>query len=114
MTVNGSPITSPAGKPVIHIVDDDASFLQATSRLLKASGFVVRTFPSAADFFAQRDRDAKGCLVVDLQMPGMNGLELQEALARTSNISRGTTSTSCKTSASAPTRCIASPSTSRI
>ena len=72
-------------RPVIHIVDDDASFLQATSRLLKASGFVVRTFRSAADFFAQREQDAKGCLVVDLQMPGMNGLELQEALARTSN-----------------------------
>jgi FixJ family two-component response regulator len=70
---------------VIHIVDDDTSFLRATSRLLKASGFEVKTFASAADFFAQRDQDATGCLVVDLQMPGMDGLELQAALARTHN-----------------------------
>jgi FixJ family two-component response regulator len=85
MTGNGSQITSPDAKPFIHIVDDDASFLKATSRLLRASGFVVRTFVSATDFFSQRDQDASGCLVVDLQMPGMDGLELQAALARTSN-----------------------------
>jgi FixJ family two-component response regulator len=72
-------------EPIIHIVDDDASFLRAASRLLKAAGFAVRTFSSAADFFSQRDQDAGGCLVVDLQMPGMNGLELQAALARTRN-----------------------------
>ena len=72
-------------EPVIHIVDDDLSFLRAASRLLKAAGFAVRTFSSADDFFSQRDQEASGCLVVDLQMPGMNGLELQAALARTRN-----------------------------
>jgi FixJ family two-component response regulator len=72
-------------EPVIHIVDDDASFLRATSRLLRANGFAVKTFASAADFFSQRDQDAVGCLVADLQMPGMGGLELQAALARTRN-----------------------------
>jgi FixJ family two-component response regulator len=66
-------------------VDDSPSFLQATSRLLRASGFAVKTFASAADFFSQRDQDAAGCLVADLQMPEMDGLELQEALARTRN-----------------------------
>jgi FixJ family two-component response regulator len=84
LSVTPQPSPRAAG-PVIHIVDDDASFLQASSRLLKASGFAVRTFASAADFFSQRDQEANGCLVVDLQMPEMNGLELQAALARTVN-----------------------------
>jgi formylglycine-generating enzyme required for sulfatase activity len=65
----------------VHIVDDDASFLAAASRLLQASGFAVKTFSSAADFLAQRDTDAPGCVVADLQMPEMNGLDLQSALA---------------------------------
>lgn len=71
-----------APEPAVHIVDDDASFLAATARLLRASGFVVRTFASAAEFLAQRKDDAPGCLVTDVQMPGMNGLELQAALAQ--------------------------------
>jgi FixJ family two-component response regulator len=69
----------------VHIVDDDASFLTATSRLLRASGFAVRTFSSASDFLTQRDIDAPGCVVADLQMPGLNGLELQRALAHSHN-----------------------------
>lgn len=72
-------------EPTVHVVDDDASFLVASSRLLRASGFAVRTFSSASEFFAQRDTDAPGCVVADLQMPGMNGLDLQEALSRTCN-----------------------------
>ena len=72
-------------QPIIHLVDDDDSFLRATSRLLRAKGFVVKTFKSAADLFSNRDQDAAGCLVADLQMRGMDGLELQAAIARTSN-----------------------------
>jgi two-component system response regulator FixJ len=71
--------------PTVQIVDDDQSFLTATSRLLRASGFAVRTFSSASDFLAQRDADAPGCVLADLQMPGMNGLDLQSALARSRN-----------------------------
>lgn len=71
--------------PTVHIVDDDASFLAATSRLLRASGFAVKTFASAAEFLAQRDAEAAGCALVDLQMPGLNGLDLQLALGRTRN-----------------------------
>ncbi len=74
-----------SAEPVIHIVDDDVSFLRASSRFLRASGFAVKTFASAADFFSQRDQDAVGCLVADLQMPGMDGLDLQAAVARTRN-----------------------------
>jgi two-component system, LuxR family, response regulator FixJ len=72
-------------QPTVQIVDDDASFLAAISRLLRASGFSVKTFSSAIDFLWQRDPDAPGCVVADLQMPGMNGLDLQSALAQTEN-----------------------------
>jgi FixJ family two-component response regulator len=72
-------------EPIVHIVDDNPSFLSATSRLLRASGFTVRTFGSANDFLTQRDEDASGCVLADVQMPGMNGLELQTALAHSSN-----------------------------
>jgi FixJ family two-component response regulator len=71
--------------PTVHIVDDDRSFLTATSRLLRASGFSVQTFASASEFLAQRYNDAPGCVVADLQMPGISGLDLHSALAQTSN-----------------------------
>jgi len=73
-------VTDPA--PLVRIVDDDASFLMAVGRLLRASGFAVRTFASAAEFLAQPEFDVPGCVLVDLQMPGLSGLDLQEALAR--------------------------------
>jgi len=71
--------------PVVHVVDDEVSFLTAISRLLGASGFSVKTYSSAHEFLAQRDADAPGCVLADLQMPGMNGLDLQSALAQTPN-----------------------------
>lgn len=66
----------------VYLVDDDASFLKATSRLLLASGFAVEAFSSAADFLARCESAGPGCVVADLQMPGLNGLELQAALAQ--------------------------------
>ena len=72
-------------EPAVHIVDDDPSFLVATSRLLRANGFSAKTFSSASEFLAQHDADAPGCVLADLQMPGMNGLDLQSALARSRN-----------------------------
>ncbi len=75
----------PSPAPTIFLVDDDPSFLTSMARLCRASGFAVRAFSSAADFLAQRSPDSPGCVVADLQMPGMNGLELQEALARSDN-----------------------------
>jgi FixJ family two-component response regulator len=72
------------GTPVVHIVDDDASFLVAVARLLKASGYAVRTFSSAAEFLAHVG-DAAGCVIADLRMPGMDGLDLQGALLRQTN-----------------------------
>jgi two-component system response regulator FixJ len=72
-------------QPIIHLVDDDPSFLRATARLLKAHGYEVKAFASAAELFSKRDQDAAGCLIADLQMREMNGLELQAAIARTRN-----------------------------
>jgi FixJ family two-component response regulator len=72
-------------EPTVHVVDDDGPFLLAISRLLRASGFVVKTYVSANDFLAGRDDDAPGCVVCDLQMPEVDGLDLQAALARTAD-----------------------------
>ncbi|HVO59975.1 MAG TPA: response regulator [Terriglobales bacterium] len=71
--------------PIIHLVDDDASFLTAISRLLRANGFSVKTYSSGQEFLRQRYGDAPGCVLADLQMPQMSGLELQSALAQTPN-----------------------------
>lgn len=67
-------------KSTIFVVDDDASFLAAVSRLLRASGFDVKTFPSATKFLDDLKPDAQGCVIADLKMPGVSGLELQDAL----------------------------------
>jgi two-component system response regulator FixJ len=70
---------------IVHVVDDDTSFLTAISRLLRANGFSVKTYSSAHEFLAQRDADSPGCVLADLQMPEMNGLDLQSALTETPN-----------------------------
>jgi FixJ family two-component response regulator len=68
--------------PLIRIVDDDASFLTAVARMLRASGFAVTTFASAAEFLARPELDVPGCVLVDLEMPGLSGLDVQDALAK--------------------------------
>jgi len=70
---------------VVHVVDDDVSFLTAVSRLLRASGFTVKTYSSAQEFLGQFDGKTAGCVLADLQMPKMNGLDLQSVLAQTPN-----------------------------
>jgi len=69
----------------VHVVDDDESFLTAMSRLLRASGFRTQTYSSARAFLAQRCDDEPGCVVVDLRMPDLGGLDLQSALAHSRN-----------------------------
>lgn len=66
--------------PTIFIVDDDNSFRSAAARLLKASGYQVRTFETARAFLDHGPAGQAGCVIVDLHMPGMDGLELQAAL----------------------------------
>ena len=69
----------------VFVIDDDPSYLAGVARLLRASGFPVKAYSSATEFSAQLANDAAGCVVADLQMPGMNGLELQELLAKADN-----------------------------
>jgi FixJ family two-component response regulator len=70
----------PETQPFVFLLDDEQAVVVALARMLQASGFAVRTWTSAADFLEQHDALAPGCLVTDLRMPGMSGLELQQAL----------------------------------
>lgn len=64
----------------VFIVDDDASVRDALSLLLSLRGYATATFASAEDFLAALQPDWRGCVVLDLRMPGMSGLELQRCL----------------------------------
>src|SRR4029079_11427227 len=72
--------TTPAA-PTIFLVDDDPSVLKALSRVLREEGFGVETFESADAFLASPGHAAGGCLVLDVTMPGEDGLELQRRLS---------------------------------
>ncbi len=72
------------GDPVIHIVDDDASFRTAISRLLKLSGYEVADYESATSFLRAIENAKPGCILLDVQMPTLGGLQLQEELAKLS------------------------------
>jgi FixJ family two-component response regulator len=61
---------------VISVIDDDASVRAATNNLLSSHGYMVRTFVSAEDFLASARPDDCSCVVADVQMPGMSGLDL--------------------------------------
>jgi|1185.fasta_scaffold03857_2 FixJ family two-component response regulator len=65
----------------VTVVDDDFLVLRALDRLLRAAGFAVQTFSSAQDFLRERRADQTGCVVMDLSMPELSGLQLQQALA---------------------------------
>jgi len=67
--------------PTVFVVDDDAAVLKGLGRLLRAARFNVLTFGSPQEFLRRHDARAPGCLVLDLAMPGLGGLELQELLA---------------------------------
>nr|WP_249128447.1 response regulator [Bradyrhizobium lablabi] len=62
------------------MVDDDAGVRKGLSRLLRARGYDVRPYSSPTEFLQQHDPAAPGCAVLDVAMPGLNGLELQQAL----------------------------------
>src|SRR5262249_12664627 len=66
--------------PVISVVDDDTSFRRATARLIHSLGHAVASFGSAEEFLQSGRIDETACLVSDVKMPGMDGIELQSRL----------------------------------
>jgi FixJ family two-component response regulator len=66
----------------VFIIDDDPSVLKALERLLRLNGFPVETFMSAAAFLERVPYEGAACLVLDLRMPGLSGLDVQEALSQ--------------------------------
>ena len=77
--VMSSPVSE---KPVVYVVDDDDSLRKAVTRLLNTAGYDVRAYSSAGEFaLASRD-NRRGCVLLDVRMPGPSGLDLQEALAK--------------------------------
>jgi FixJ family two-component response regulator len=68
--------------PIIHVVDDDPSFRTAVTRLLRAAKYEVRCYASASEFLGPDSCGSPGCILLDLRMPGVGGLDLQQSLAQ--------------------------------
>jgi two-component system, LuxR family, response regulator FixJ len=71
---------SPNSNLTVHVIDDDDAVREALAVLLTESGFTVRSYRSATEFLAVLDRVPAGCIVSDIRMPGIDGLELQQRL----------------------------------
>jgi FixJ family two-component response regulator len=67
--------------PIVYVVDDDPGVCQTIRAFVESVGLRVATYPSAEDFLQEYDPSWRGCLILDICMPGMSGLELQERLA---------------------------------
>ena len=69
-------------EPTVVVVDDDASVRRGLARLLRSAGYRAETFASAREFLARGAGDSPACLVLDVRMPGLSGLDLHEVLVR--------------------------------
>ncbi len=72
-----------SGSPIVFVVDDDRSVRDGLRRLLTSVGLGVEVFPTAQEFLRARRPDGPGCLVLDVRLPGLSGLDLQRELADT-------------------------------
>jgi FixJ family two-component response regulator len=75
-----------AAGPIVYVIDDDDGMRRALSLLLSTVGYKTLVFANPGEFLAQFDPDTHGCLVLDIRMPGMSGLELQQHLNRTGSM----------------------------
>lgn len=73
--------SAPAPERTVYVVDDDPNLLRAVARLLRSHDYAVKTYPSASEFLSAGIPVGPACLLLDLNMPGMNGLELQQVIA---------------------------------
>ena len=73
----------PESNAIVYVVDDDLSVRQALERLLHAVGWKVETFASAQEFLAHRKENIPSCLVLDVALPGLSGLDLQKRILET-------------------------------
>jgi FixJ family two-component response regulator len=80
-----SPPSPVEAAPVVFVVDDDEELRLALDNLFRSVGLQARLFGSAAEFLKAGPADAPGCLVLDIRLPGMSGLEFQAQLGRTGN-----------------------------
>lgn len=78
-------MTTSVSSATVHLIDDDASMLRSLARLLSAAGHPVAAWPSGAAFLREHGPERRGCVIADLRMPGLGGLELQAELGRTEN-----------------------------
>ena len=69
-------------KPHVFVIDDDAVVLRALERLLRSNGFTVETFTSPTAFLERLPYDGLACMLLDLRMPGLSGLDVQETMSR--------------------------------
>ncbi|URL59046.1 response regulator transcription factor [Luteibacter flocculans] len=83
--MNRLPSVAVTRAPIVCVVDDDASVREALASLFRSVGLEVATFGSAADFLAREHADAPGCLVLDVRLPGVSGLDFQAQLAAMDN-----------------------------
>jgi FixJ family two-component response regulator len=67
--------------PIVFVVDDDPSIREALTSLIRSVGLGIETFGSAREFLTRQPPDAPGCLVLDVRLPGLSGLDLQHELA---------------------------------
>jgi FixJ family two-component response regulator len=72
----------PEQQPVVFVVDDDTSVREALSSLFRSVGLQAKTFASAAEFLQSKRPDAASCLVLDVRLPGVSGLDFQSELAK--------------------------------
>ena len=81
-----APLPVTAAGSTIHVVDDDMLFRNAMARILRSSGYQTALYESGDDFLTKLPVSDAGCILLDLQMVGVNGFELQERLTKAGNI----------------------------